>query len=166
MCCSVSARSYWLHPEVFASDFLHNHSNEPDPEKRFSVCASLLKTLDLFSLGRDTLACSFNWDLVVSTCAGLRCCPEWDASGSPALMGGRSVFRLSGNSGDVSRSLAVGLWKEHVRTLHTLSGYLCLHSNDLLSKTLEELWKFTAQNERQDVNVGLLFLLQLQKYVW
>lgn len=45
------------------------------------------------------------------TCAGLDC-TVWVSSGSPALMGGRSVFLLRGNSGEVRRSLAVGLWKK------------------------------------------------------
>lgn len=55
------------------------------------------------------------------TCAGLDCCPEWEDSESPVLMGGRSVFLLRGSSGDVSRSLAVGLWKstQTERTMHT-----------------------------------------------
>lgn len=44
------------------------------------------------------------------TCAGLGCGPDWGPSASPVLMGGRSVFLLRGNEGDVRRSVAVGLW--------------------------------------------------------
>lgn len=47
-----------------------------------------------------------------NTCAGLECGPDCDDSDSPVLMGGRSVFLLRGNSGDVRRSLAVGLWRK------------------------------------------------------
>lgn len=43
------------------------------------------------------------------TCVALCCCPDWDVSRSPLLMGGRSVLLLRGNRGGVSRSVAVGL---------------------------------------------------------
>lgn len=56
----------------------------------------------------------FQW-CYTCTCAGLDCCPEWDVSESPVLMGGRTLFLLRGNNGEVRRSLAVGLWEKKLK---------------------------------------------------
>lgn len=64
--------------------------------------------------------------MFTDTCAGLLCCPEWDDSGSPLLMGGSSVFLLRGNSGEVRQSLAVALWmRTHTHQYRVVQSVYC-----------------------------------------